>query len=317
MILYTALVNLALLIAVFVPLERAFPARVQRVFRDGLFLDGCFFLAQYLVTATAILAVLRLVSPFHLTSIAAASPAVQVVAAVMLGDFVVYWFHRACHRFDVLWRFHAVHHTAEHLDWVAAHREHPLDGIATALLMNLPAVLLGVRGDVLAGIAVFRAFWAIFVHSNVRLPLGPLMYVFGAPELHHWHHAREARHNFANLAPYLDVLFGTHHRPDHVYELGIERGFYHEHPRSYFGLVLWPLRWRAWSATMKTNGQPEASYKSSEPASQRTPMTSAREPSPGVARPASAPRARTSPISSMPTASSNTARSRSPHSANV
>jgi sterol desaturase/sphingolipid hydroxylase (fatty acid hydroxylase superfamily) len=135
---------------------------------------------------------------------------------------------------------HAVHHSAEELDWVAAHREHPLDGVLTALCMNLPALMLGVRVELLSGIAVFRALWSIFVHSNVRLPLGPLRFLFGAPELHHWHHARESRHNFANLAPYLDWIFGTHHHPsgEEDYALGLEEQL----PGSYLGMLLAPLR---------------------------------------------------------------------------
>lgn len=235
----TALINLAVLAAIFVPLERAFPARMQRIVRPGLVLDGCFFFAQYLVTAAAILAIVTALAPLRTTFLASAPAVMQVVLAVVAGDFVVYWFHRACHRFEWLWRFHAVHHTAEHLDWVAAHREHPLDGIATAACMNLPAIVLGVRPELLAGIAVFRACWAIFVHSNVRVPLGPLKYLLGAPELHHWHHARaNAGHNFANLAPYWDVLFGTHYEPAHdEYALGIEDAY----PRNYPALLVWPL----------------------------------------------------------------------------
>src|SRR5687767_13456185 len=124
-LLYTVLVNLAVLAAIFVPLERVFPARAQRIVRPQLVLDGCFFVGQYLVTTTAILAVLRALTPLHTRALADASPVVQVAAALIAGDFVVYWFHRACHRFELLWRFHAVHHTSEHLDWVAAHREHP------------------------------------------------------------------------------------------------------------------------------------------------------------------------------------------------
>ena len=72
---------------------------------------------------------------------------------------------------------------------------------------------------------VFRGLCAIFVHSNVTLPLGPLGLLFGDPVLHRWHHARVERcgHNFANVAPYLDVLFGTHHRPaDEAFPLGLE-----------------------------------------------------------------------------------------------
>jgi sterol desaturase/sphingolipid hydroxylase (fatty acid hydroxylase superfamily) len=233
--LVVALINLVVLAAIFVPLERVFPARVgQPIARPALALDGCFFFGQYLLTSAASLALLGLVAgALHdhgaWLRFASRLPAwLQVVIAVMLGDFVVYWFHRACHRFDVLWRFHAVHHSAEHLDWVAAHREHPLDGIATQLCMNLPAMMLGVHMELLAGVAVFRGMWAIFVHSNVKVPLGPLRWIFGAPELHHWHHARlesgQRTHNFANLAPYLDVVFGTHHCPegDETYALGLE-----------------------------------------------------------------------------------------------
>lgn len=236
--LYTALINLLVLAAIFVPLERVFPARVQRLLRPDLVLDACFFLGQYLVTTVAILAVLRAITPLNLHVMTHTPAVAQVLVAVMLGDFLVYWFHRACHRFDVLWRFHAVHHTAEHLDWVAAHREHPLDGIATATLINLPAIMLGVRAEYLAGIAIFRACWAIFVHSNVSLPLGPLKWIVGAPELHHWHHAREARHNYANLAPYLGLAFGTHHCPSHSgYALGIDR----PSPKRYIALLAWPI----------------------------------------------------------------------------
>jgi sterol desaturase/sphingolipid hydroxylase (fatty acid hydroxylase superfamily) len=88
---------------------------------------------------------------------------------------------------------------------------------------------------------VFRALWAIFIHSNVRLPLGPLRLLLGAPELHHWHHARVAttRHNFANLAPYLDVLFGTYHRPrgPEDYPLGLPTPW----PRRYLAQLARPF----------------------------------------------------------------------------
>jgi sterol desaturase/sphingolipid hydroxylase (fatty acid hydroxylase superfamily) len=230
-----ALASLALLALAFVPLERAFPARAgQRILRPAFAVDLCFFFGQYLVWNGASLALLAVVQ----RSLDGAAPAGwraltdgaptwgRALAAIVLGDVLVYWFHRACHRFDLLWRFHAVHHSARHLDWLAAHREHPLDGIGTQLCANLPAFLIGFPVGSLAGLIAFRGMWAIFVHSNVRLPLGPLRPLLGAPELHHFHHARarRTRHNFANLAPWLDLLFGTHHLPDPgaCYPLGID-----------------------------------------------------------------------------------------------
>jgi sterol desaturase/sphingolipid hydroxylase (fatty acid hydroxylase superfamily) len=211
--------SFALLAAVFVPLERAFPARPsQPVLRRDVVVDACFFLGQYLLFSGASLAILGWLAP-HLAlaprSLAALPLAAQGALALLLGDLCVYGWHRACHAVPLLWRFHAVHHSSEELDWLAAHREHPLDGLTTQLAVNLPGIVLGVPLHILAPIAVLRGMWAIFVHSNVRLPLGPLRVVLGAPELHHWHHARNVAvtKNFANLAPWVDLLFGTYERP--------------------------------------------------------------------------------------------------------
>lgn len=227
--------SFVLLAIVLGPLERLFPARRgQRVFRAAWQVDVCFFVGQYLVFAGVTTWVLSSVA--HRIDVQALAglrawarglPFWQhAMMSVMLGDLLVYWFHRACHHYEVLWRFHAVHHSAEHLDWMAAHREHPLDGIATQLLLNLPGIALGLPFEAMGAVVVIRGFWAVFIHSNVRLPVGPLRYVLGAPEVHHWHHLRAERtaHNFANLAPYLDLLFGTYHCPEgpETFPLGID-----------------------------------------------------------------------------------------------
>lgn len=250
------LANFGLLALVFTPLERAFPARAgQRWLRPGWAADACFFAGQYLVwsgLSVAILAVARDLSRAHApadlrSSFAALPLAIQAIVAVVAGDVLVYWFHRACHRFDFLWRFHAVHHSAEHLDWLAAHREHPLDGVLTQLCQNLPALVLGLPLAVIAPLIVFRNAWAILIHANVRIPLGPMGVLFGAPELHHFHHARvpRTRHNFANLAPWLDIVFGTYHRPtgEETYPLGLTDPW----PQSYLGQLIRPFlpaNWR-------------------------------------------------------------------------
>jgi sterol desaturase/sphingolipid hydroxylase (fatty acid hydroxylase superfamily) len=240
----------AFLAAVFVPLERAFAARARRGLGDrSLRLDAVFFLGQYVLwngLSFSLLAVAQ--RALASTPVAGLWPAfsrlpfaAQVVLAVVLGDLAVYFFHRACHRFDWLWRIHAVHHSAERLDWVAAHREHPLDGLLTSFAVNLPAFVVGFRPEVIAPFLVFRGIWAVLVHANVRLPLGPLRWLLGGPDLHRWHHARTRRtaHNFANVAPWIDVLFGTHHDPgaDENYALGADV----PEQRSYWGHLTAPF----------------------------------------------------------------------------
>lgn len=242
--------SFAILAAVFVPLERVFPARPgQRALRPELRVDACFFAGQYLAwsaLAAALLGGVRDALALHgpaaaLARLAALPVGAKIAIAIVGGDLVVYWFHRACHAWAPLWRFHAVHHSAEHLDWLAAHREHPVDGLLTQLCVNLPAFAVGLPLELLAGFAVFRGMWAVLVHANVRLPLGPLRVLLGAPELHHWHHARveDTRHNFANVAPWLDVLFGTYHCPegDEAYALGLTE----PSPRGYLALLAAPL----------------------------------------------------------------------------
>lgn len=251
--------SLLWMLAVFVPLQWAFPARRQALLRPRWWVDLAFFLGQRLLFAALAVDLIGHGSALlpEATALRAWSTSlplwVQALLASALGDLLVYGGHRLQHAWEPLWRFHAVHHTAEHLDFLAAHREHPLDGLYTQTLMNLPALALGLRIDAFMGLVAFRALWAIFIHSNVRVPLGPLRYLVGAPELHHHHHARD-RHagNYANLAPWIDALFGTLHVPEGEPE---PVGLNEPHPRSYLGLLAVPLlprhlgaRWIAWEA---------------------------------------------------------------------
>lgn len=247
--------SLAFLVLVFRPLELVFPARPgQRFFRPAWFTDLCFFLGQYLLWSGLVLAVLSefggwfegIVPAGFRMSVAAQPWWLQTLEVVLLSDLFVYWAHRLQHRVGFLWRFHAVHHSSEHLDWLAAHREHPLDSVYTIGMINLPAFMLGFPVETLAGFVAFRGIWAIYIHSNVRLPLGPLRYLLGAPQIHHWHHDRDRdAGNYANLSPLMDLIFGTYHCPDHEPErFGLDEPM----PRTYVGHMLAPLvpeRWRA------------------------------------------------------------------------
>ena len=51
---------------------------------------------------------------------------------ILLFDVLVYWTHRFYHEIPVLWKFHAIHHSTEHLDWASGFRGHPLDGTILA-----------------------------------------------------------------------------------------------------------------------------------------------------------------------------------------
>ena len=241
-------ISLLFLVLVFRPLELAFPAkRGQRLFRPAWFTDLCFFLGQYLLWGGAVFWVLVHfghwvdgVMPQSFRHKVAGQPWwLQAVEVVALSDFLIYWGHRLQHRVGFLWRFHSIHHSAEHLDWLAAHREHPLDTVYTMGLINLPAFVLGFPLETIAGLIAFRGIWAIYIHSNVRLPIGPFRALIGAPELHHWHHDRDRdAGNYANISPLMDILFGTYRCPGHEPQsFGLREAM----SRNYLGQMLHPF----------------------------------------------------------------------------
>jgi sterol desaturase/sphingolipid hydroxylase (fatty acid hydroxylase superfamily) len=254
------------LVLLFRPLEVVFPARPgQRFFRPAWFMDLCFFLGQYLLWSSLVLWILLHfgdwldgIVPRTFRHVVAAQPWWrQAIEVVLLSDFFIYWGHRLQHRVGFLWRFHAVHHSAQHLDWLAAHREHPLDSIYTVGLINLPALILGFPVYTLAGFIAFRGLWAIYIHSNVRLPIGPLRWFVGAPELHHWHHDRDRdAGNYANISPLMDILFGTYRCPDHEPE---NFGLRESAPSNYLGHMLLPLLPRK-PDTLSSEMSPDASF---------------------------------------------------------
>lgn len=240
--------SLLLLVLIFFPMEKVFPAKKgQKFFRPSWWVDLCFFLGQYLLWGALVLWALSYFS-FWLDDIVpqtfrkkvAVQPWwLQAIEVIVLSDFIIYWGHRLQHSAGFLWRFHKVHHSAEHLDWLAAHREHPLDTIYTVGLINLPAFILGFPLETLAGFIAFRGVWAIYIHSNVRLPIGPLRMLIGAPELHHWHHDLDRKAgNYANISPLMDIIFGTYTCPKKEPDaFGIQESF----PKNYIGQMLHPL----------------------------------------------------------------------------
>ena len=259
--------SLLFLAIVFIPMEKVFAAKQQKLFRQSWVMDLCFFLGQYLLWSAVVLFVLDYVSvwidsivPATFRNAVSEQPFyVQAFEVIIMSDFLIYWGHRLQHKVDFLWRFHKVHHSSAHLDWLAAHREHSVDSIYTVGIINLPAIVAGFDLDALATVIAFRGIWAIYIHSNVRLNIGPLKMIIGSPDLHHWHHdiERDAG-NYANISPLMDKMFGTYVCPPAEPEnFGIKEPF----AQNYAGQLLQPLLpkkiWNSIATKKKAKG-PEA-----------------------------------------------------------
>ncbi|MDB5809122.1 MAG: conserved rane protein of unknown function [Betaproteobacteria bacterium] len=145
--------------------------------------------------------------------------AIQIIAMVLLVDFLRYWLHRACHHFVPLWRLHEVHHSPDILYVLNVGRFHPFEKSLHFCLDTMPFLLLGVGPDVIAGYFLLYSVNGFFQHSNVRLHYGWLNYVVGSAETHRWHHARDpliAACNFGNTTIVWDLMFRTWYLPKQI-----------------------------------------------------------------------------------------------------
>jgi sterol desaturase/sphingolipid hydroxylase (fatty acid hydroxylase superfamily) len=168
---------------------------------------------------------------------------VQAMLFLAGSDFMNYWIHRAFHG-PAMWRYHAVHHSSEHLDWLSAARFHPVNIFLGSVATDVALLLAGISPNVLIFLGPFTVAHEAFVHANLRWTLGPFRYVLAGPVFHRWHHtaAEEGgEKNYASTFPILDVLFGTFYMPEHklpaVYGVA-DRSF----PRSFGGQMVYPFR---------------------------------------------------------------------------
>lgn len=210
---------------IFVPIERLFALhKEQKIFRAHwrndvffLLLNGLLIKAGLLaLIAAAIFAASHLVPSSFQGWVGNLPLWIQIPAAVLLADLGFYWMHRLFHTLPWLWRFHAIHHSIEELDWLAATRVHPVDQILTKGVSLIPVFTLGFSELAIAAFAILYHWQSVFIHSNVGIKFGPLRALLASPEFHHWHHSNdsEARdRNFAGQLPFLDAAFGTLHMP--------------------------------------------------------------------------------------------------------
>lgn len=246
------LLNLLFTGIVFIPIERLLGRRDQAIFRYEWREDLLYFLISSLfVQALTYMSLAPSLQILQHTDWAGVRKAIgsqpvvlQFVEIMFLTDLVQYWVHRAFHRVPWLWNFHAVHHSAETMDWLASSRMHVVEIVFLRGLTVIPMYVLGFAEPALYAYLIFVFLLSATVHANVRLNFGPLEKFFVTPRFHHWHHGieREAIDvNFAVHFPLFDRLFGTYHLPgDGRWPQGY--GIQSKIPKGFLRQLLHPFR---------------------------------------------------------------------------
>lgn len=213
---------------IFMPIEQLLPAQPGRkLLRRGLsvdllhlFLTGFLFRIGFAAVLLTTMAGINLGVPSIVGETVRAQPIwLQTIEIIIISDIGFYVAHRLEHAIPFLWKFHAIHHSIEELDALAAHRVHPLDQLFVKSMSLLPVFALGFDVVPIA-IAGGIYFWqSLLIHSNIRIRLRPLNWIVAGPLFHHWHHANEPQaidKNFAGQLSILDALFGTMYMPDRL-----------------------------------------------------------------------------------------------------
>lgn len=250
---------------IFVPLEMLVPLRPkQKLLRKHWFNDVLYLLMNGILINVGMLFVLGLAAgSFHLiippdvSATVRAQPFwLQTIEVLIVADTGFYLAHRAFHAFPVLWKFHSVHHSIEELDWLAAYRVHPLDQILTKAASLLPIFALGFSDSAILIFALIYKWQSVAIHSNCRISLGPLEWIFASPRFHHWHHANEPAaldKNFAGQLPLIDMIGGTLFLPKGMPE---KYGTDHPVPGFYPDQLAYPLRGLFSAESPRAAGEP-------------------------------------------------------------
>lgn len=206
---------------IFIFIEKLIPhRREQAILRDEWQGDLNHFFINHLVVGFVLLAANQFVHRAFgwavftpLQEFIGSTPIlIQFLLIVLAADIFQYTAHRAYHEIPFLWRFHAVHHSAKHMDWLAGSRQHILELIATRCLVLTPIFTLGFSKQVIDMYVITVGLQAVFNHANVNINFGWLKYIIVTPQFHHWHHSSDVAaidRNYAAHFSFLDYCLGT------------------------------------------------------------------------------------------------------------
>lgn len=127
-----------------------------------------------------------------------------------IGTFFFYWWHRARHEFNLLWRvFHQVHHSPARIEMLTSFYKHPIEIVADSLLASmLMFCLLGASPEAAAWFNVFGVVGEYFYHCNLRTSHW-IGYFLQRPEHHSIHHQLDVhKFNYGDIT-WWDRIFGT------------------------------------------------------------------------------------------------------------
>jgi sterol desaturase/sphingolipid hydroxylase (fatty acid hydroxylase superfamily) len=174
-------------------------------------------------------------APFlRLQLLATMPPAMQVLAFIVISDFLSYWQHRWMHASGPLWAMHKIHHSQSKMTIFTNFRFHVGEETFRRFFGFIPFVMMGSAPQIWIAADVVMGWVLLMQHSANNWSYGWLDAVFVSPRMHEVHHAAAAElhdRNFGLVFSFWDRLFGTRTvAPSRIEHFGIdspiEEGFW-------------------------------------------------------------------------------------------
>lgn len=262
------ILDLFMMVLLFIPIELAFPKnKEQTKFHPEWRTDLIYFIISHLfIQLFGVITKKPAVLFFGWLNLDGLHAWVQglpflaeLLLALVVTDLFQYWAHRIFHSHEYLWRFHSVHHSTKHMDWLAGSRTHFMDIFFTRSMTFIPLYVMGFSTLTFNVYIIFIAIHAVLIHANTSINFGVLKYLITTPQYHHWHHCEDPKYygkNFAVVFPFIDKIFGTYYLPGNVWPEGTglhETSF----PKGFISQSIYPFSTNPFKSTIQSDEKSE------------------------------------------------------------
>jgi sterol desaturase/sphingolipid hydroxylase (fatty acid hydroxylase superfamily) len=137
----------------------------------------------------------------------------QAIIALVSFDAMLYFWHRARHRYPLLWKFHQTHHSDLVMNTTTAFRLHFVELVFTTVVKSIFILVVGVSSDLVLFNETVVVLCAMFHHTNISFRGEKTASFFMVvPYTHRVHHSTkgsEYHRNFGAIFSFWDGLYGT------------------------------------------------------------------------------------------------------------
>lgn len=181
----------------------------------------------------------------------------KLAVSFIAFDLTLYLWHRACHRFDCLWRFHKVHHSDTSMNVSTAFRIHFTELLLNTLIKALFIIAIGVETAVVAVCETLSTLFVIFHHLNFSFKSERwLCWIFIVPSLHRTHHSVLRRQHDSNYGAVFSIWDRLFHTLSYAQPVAI--GLNHIKAQNFFELLRFAFTTTASPEESQSHAQPAA-----------------------------------------------------------